>query len=290
MVDPPSLDLTAGTILEASQDATPALHRHRHRNRNPTRNLSRLRDMKIRRKITITITITITMKNGKNLDSMAVPAGAEGRGEGNTHLPIPSFMPLALASLCFLPMLMAESTGTNDIRDIQPPVPITSIWDWLPWALAAVAVLLLLYALYRWWKRKPQSPPQLAIPPHVRARDRLRQALDLISQPKPFCILISDTLRIYLEQRFQWHAPERTTEEFLDELQASVTLDPDQKQSLSEFLTRCDLVKFARQTPTEPELLELLDVALRLVEQTIPAPPGPAAPNPGMTGPEPALS
>jgi hypothetical protein len=145
----------------------------------------------------------------------------------------------------------------------------------LPWALAAVVALTLLYALFRSWQRKPQPPPPLVIPPHVRARNRLRQALDLISQPKPFCILISDTLRLYLEERFHWHAPERTTEEFLAELQASTTLDPDQKRSLSQFLTRCDLVKFARLTPSESELRDLLDVALLLVEQTVPSPPDP---------------
>lgn len=215
--------------------------------------------------------------------------GAEGRGEGVPYLPFPSFLHVAFSSLCFLPLLAGETAGTNDIRDIQPPVPIRSIWDWLPGALAALAVLALLYALFRWWKRKPQPPPPLAVPPHVRARNRLRQALDWISEPKPFCISISDTLRLYLEERFHWHAPERTTEEFLDELQTSVILQPDQKQSLSEFLTRCDLVKFARQSPTEPELLELLDVALRLVEQTIPTTPGPVAANPARTGPEPVL-
>jgi hypothetical protein len=185
---------------------------------------------------------------------------------------------------------MADSTGTNDIRDIQPPVHIPSIWDWLPYVLGAVVLVILLYALYRWWQRKPQPTPPLAVPPHVRARNRLRQALSLIAQPKPFCILISDTLRLYLEERFEWHAPERTTEEFLVELHASTSLDPYQKASLVEFLTRCDLVKFARQTPTEPELRGLLDVALRLVEQTIPPPPRPAALNSRQpSNPQPAL-
>jgi hypothetical protein len=196
-------------------------------------------------------------------------------------------------SLCcalgFSLALHAEPTGTNDIRDIHPPVPIASIWDWLPWILVIAVVLILLYAIVRWWRRKPQPAPPLTVPPHVRARNRLRQAIDLIGQPKPFCILISDTLRLYLEERFQWRAPERTTEEFLAELQSSTILDPGQKESLVEFLTRCDLVKFARQTPTEPELRELLDVALRLVEQTIPPPTGAVAPGREFPEPQPAL-
>ena len=59
----------------------------------------------------------------------------------------------------------------------------------------------------------------------------------LINQPRPFCILVSDTVRLYLEERFNFHAPERTTEEFLHELQATRLLLPDQKQSLGEFLS-----------------------------------------------------
>jgi len=37
---------------------------------------------------------------------------------------------------------------------------------------------------------------------------------------------------------------------------------------LADFLTRCDLVKFARYEPTEEDLLSLLDSALKLVDET----------------------
>ena len=45
---------------------------------------------------------------------------------------------------------------------------------------------------------------------------------------------------------------------------------PEQKDSLGEFLDSCDLVKFAKYEPGEPELRELHDSALRLVEETEP--------------------
>ena len=64
--------------------------------------------------------------------------------------------------------------------------------------------------------------------------------------------------------------PERTTEEFLYELQGTNLLTPDQKESLGEFLKRCDLVKFAKYEPGEPELRDLHDSAVRLVEETEP--------------------
>ena len=45
---------------------------------------------------------------------------------------------------------------------------------------------------------------------------------------------------------------------------------PDQKDSLGEFLKRCDLVKFAKYEPGPPELQDLHASAMRLVEETEP--------------------
>jgi hypothetical protein len=109
----------------------------------------------------------------------------------------------------------------------------------------------------------------------VRAKQKLREALALIAQPKPFVIAVSDTARWYLEERFTFRAPERTTEEFLYELQRTDLLSRDQKESLGGFLASCDLVKFAKYEPGEPELRDLHSSALRLVEETEPQ-PGPA--------------
>jgi hypothetical protein len=162
----------------------------------------------------------------------------------------------------------------DDLRDIRPPMVIPTGWEWLWWALGALAVAVAAILAWRFLqKRKARAeatPPPL--PAHVRAKQKLQEALALISQPKPFCILVSDTVRSYLEERFDFHAPERTTEEFLYELRGTNLLLPDQKDSLGEFLKRCDLVKFARYEPGEPELRDLHESAVRLVEETEPPP------------------
>ncbi|MGA2864057.1 MAG: hypothetical protein ABSF95_06170 [Verrucomicrobiota bacterium] len=174
----------------------------------------------------------------------------------------------------------APSGGTNDLRDIKPPVDIPSGWRWVGWVLAALAVAGLLYWAWRYWqKRRAEIPPVPAIPAHVRARQKLQEALALIGQPREFCILVSDTIRLYLEERFDFHAPERTTEEFLYELRETNLLTAGQKESLGQFLGRCDLVKFARYEPGEPELRDLHASALRLVEETAPVEPGVGAAN-----------
>jgi len=181
--------------------------------------------------------------------------------------------------------LLQTAATTNGLRDIKPPVDIPSGWEWLWWTLAVLALAALIAGLLLWLKRRrdnrPAPPP---IPPHVRALERLREALGLIAQPEPFVVAVSNTLRLYLEERFDFRAPERTTEEFLYELQAETLLTARQKESLAGFLESSDLVKFARYQPGEAELQDLHGSAVRLVEETVPiaesAPPPPDASTP----------
>lgn len=192
------------------------------------------------------------------------------------------------ASLTNAPRTLTSSAAASDLRDIKPPVEIPNPWAWVWWTVAVLVVAAALYLAWRHWqKRRVLAALVPPIPPHVRARQRLREALALVSDPREFCIRVSDTLRVYLEERFTFHAPERTTEEFLYELRDTELLTRDQKESLEDFLTRCDLVKFARYEPLEPELMDLHASALRMVEETEPlatapdAAPGAHAPNPG---------
>jgi hypothetical protein len=173
------------------------------------------------------------------------------------------------------PPTATNSVATNslaaaDIRDIKAPVEIPSGWFWLWCVLGALGIAFASYFVWR-YRQKHRTKPrteELIIPPHVRARRRLEQALALIYEPRPFCISVSDTLRAYLEEAFSLRAPERTTEEFLDELQSSAVLSFSQKQLLGDFLMRCDLVKFAREEPSVEQLKELHASALRLIDET----------------------
>jgi hypothetical protein len=161
----------------------------------------------------------------------------------------------------------------NDIRDIKPPIEIPSGLGWLWWMLALVAVAALLLLAWRYWHRRLTHVPVVpAVPAHIRAKQMLERALAFIVEPKQFCTLVSDTIRVYLEERFNFHAPERTTEEFLRELQATDRLSPEQKEKLGKFLESCDLVKFAKYEPGENELRELHRSAVKLVEETEPQP------------------
>src|SRR4051794_27312980 len=168
-----------------------------------------------------------------------------------------------------VPPPSSTATLTNDIHAARPPVPVPNDWAWAWWLGGTLLAVAAITAALVWWRKKLVTPkPVVVIPPHVRAKQKLAAALQLISDPKAFCTVVSDTLRVYLEERFLFHAPDRTTEEFLIELQTTHHLTPDQKISLADFLQNCDLVKFARFEPAEQNLRSLHEAALRLVDET----------------------
>lgn len=172
-------------------------------------------------------------------------------------------------------VLPAQTGGTNllesDIRPLKGPVEIGSSYAWLWWIAIALATAVIAWFLWRKFRLKNNLiKAAVVVPPHRRAKDRLRGAGELISDPYQFCSLVSDVLRAYVEERFDLKAPERTTEEFMEELRTSTKLRGDHKLLLEDFLGRCDLVKFARFEPTVPELEALLDSAYRFVEETAP--------------------
>ena len=148
--------------------------------------------------------------------------------------------------------------------------------DYLPWLLGGLGVVLLAAVLVWWWRRprKYAPPTQVPLQPHVkalRALARLRQApRQTEEQVEAFYVSVSHVLRVYLEERFGLHAPERTTEEFLLELEQGYTLDSGQRLSLRRFLQQCDLVKFARLIPTSEVHDQTFGVAEEFVEQTRP--------------------
>lgn len=166
----------------------------------------------------------------------------------------------------------ASNAAPANFQDaVKPLISIPNGWLWFFWITGILALLVIGYFVWRWYQKKAAAklfvPP---VPPHIHARRMLDAALSLISEPKPFSTAVSGAIRVYLEQRFNFHAPERTTEEFLYELQNTNLLSPEQKQSLADFLASCDLIKFARYEPTEVELRALHTSALRLVNETEP--------------------
>jgi hypothetical protein len=153
--------------------------------------------------------------------------------------------------------------------DLLAPAP-----RWPYYAGAATAAALLLGLAWRRWPRRagPRPADAVQLPAHVealRALARLEHAPRTTpAQIEAFYVDLSQVLRVYLERRFGLRAPERTTEEFLRELDAGDQLARDHRGALQQFLQRCDLVKFAAQVPDEAAHRSTFQLALAFVERT----------------------
>jgi hypothetical protein len=150
------------------------------------------------------------------------------------------------------------------------PTPFGGWW----WIFGGVFALSLLVLLVWWLRRRETSrgPIVISVPAHVTAlRELIRWRSVERGTPAEvdaFYVGVSQVLRVYLEQRFGLHAPERTTEEFLNDLEGSVALARDHRAELESFLGQCDLVKFAAVIPQAEEHDKAYQLAEAFVEST----------------------
>ncbi len=140
-------------------------------------------------------------------------------------------------------------------------------WPWIAAGLGILAVgaALILVVRHLRGRARSESAHQLAL--------RRLQALE--NRPRPdaaamdaFFVELSDVVRRYLEDRFLLHAPELTTEEFLDVAASSPDLTREHRSFLQTFLSQADQVKFARLVPNATEVESALATARRFVQQT----------------------
>ena len=168
--------------------------------------------------------------------------------------------------------LLGDQRDKLTIADIEGVVSMpggTILW----WILPAAVVVAGAGGI--WWylrKQKIKAAIRIYKPAHEVAYARLQALVnrDLLKQGKvkEFYEGVSDILRHYIEDRFELRAPERTTEEFLFEIRDAGVLTEAHRKALAEFLTHCDLVKFARHSPTAEQVQRTFDLAKNFIEQT----------------------
>jgi hypothetical protein len=185
---------------------------------------------------------------------------------------------LCASPLSFRVASVLSSAGKpQDIREIKPPreLPVSYL---IPILIGAGALILLaaFVALLR-FLRRPRAAAARPPPPrsaHEIAYEELRKIKDqdlpgrgLIEE---FYVRVSNVVRHYLENRFALRSPERTTEEFLSEMASSETLSLKHQELVGDFLSHCDLVKFARFRPAPRQIENVYDSAVTLVDETTP--------------------
>ena len=171
--------------------------------------------------------------------------------------------------------LLAEVSGTADVRDIKEAVPVLRP-GYPPWmyAAAAAAVAAVAFGIYLFVKRRRGAGIAPARPAHeiaLEALDRLRDERFVErGEFEAYYVRLSAVVREYVEARFGVRAPEMTTDEFLAAAQRNRELPGVHRVALQEFLSEADLVKFARHVPSRERAERAWTAARELVETTRP--------------------
>ncbi len=154
--------------------------------------------------------------------------------------------------------------------------------DWRRWIIGGAGALAVIGAgaALLWLaarRRRERRAEALRRAAHEVALERLERLLSsgllVRAAYDAFYAELSGILRQYLEDRFGLHAPDRTTEEFLDEMRASAVrgatvLSADDAAVLERFLAQCDLVKFARAVPEAREADAAVGTVREFIERT----------------------
>jgi hypothetical protein len=165
-----------------------------------------------------------------------------------------------------------NATKLSDIKDIvKPPLQIARKL-WIPALVALLALIDGLLTLFFLRKRhtiqQSSVPPQ---PPHIIAKQALDSLRGKPWSPEPFFTELSLILRTYLENRFNLNAPESTTEELTRSMAADSRLEIKEQQTLRNFLTQADLVKFARAGAEQPVMQNAFTTVEQFIDQTAPS-------------------
>jgi len=255
------------------------------------------------------VTPKITVEPGENgtaVTTIIIPVVPLPPKPGRNVLELPP-LPIAISranndyvTLCTAPhSIQVEDPIANELDPKVKPNPAgrPQREDWPLARYLAVGVpvggaLALLGALLqRWWSRRPKVKPAAPrIPPWVTALEELERIRrsSLLEEGKrgEHFDRVSDAVRRYLGGRYGFEAVgegynglETTTGEMLDVLRR-VRPPIAELPRIKDFLDDCDLVKFARFTPTEEHCLEALASGEAIVRKTIPVmmPPAEASP------------
>jgi hypothetical protein len=162
----------------------------------------------------------------------------------------------------------------NPAVPASTPAPLNDIvgpvWFWpypLWMTIAAGVVLILILGALAWGLKKLLV--RKATPPSN--RQKALAALEVLrsgisgADPYAFGVTVSDAIRAYIRSEHRLGATTQTSLEFLNSIRGNPLFTENEKSGLGVFLEKTDLLKFARADAGEGEMLDLLDIAARLV-------------------------
>ena len=150
---------------------------------------------------------------------------------------------------------------TLAIKDIHQPIKVPLTFkEVLPYILAVLAVALLValivfLIMHYAKKEKPKKVREKVVPKekaHIIALSRLealrKKKLWEAGEIKNYYSELTDIIRDYMENRWQFGAMEMVTPEIMAELER-LHLSPENREMMRQILDTADLVKFAKWQP-----------------------------------------
>jgi len=159
----------------------------------------------------------------------------------------------------------AQSPTPAPLNDIVGPV---WFWPYPLWmTLVAGFVALLILAGIVWLLKKLLTRKAVLLTNRQKALEALEALRSGIAgaDPYAFGVTVSDAIRSYIRAEHRLGATTQTSLEFLNSIRSNPLFTDNEKSGLTVFLEKTDLLKFARAEAGEREMLDLLDIAARLV-------------------------
>ena len=166
------------------------------------------------------------------------------------------------------------------LKDAATPVSVMEENRWplyagVALAAAGIGALLTFFVVRKLRARRGERPGPPPRPAHEIALERLDRlgALGFLENAdnRPFYFAVSEVIRDYLGGRYGFDSLEMTTDELIAELKRHAGRELILGE-IQGWLSACDLVKFAKVSPTAGEARGALESAIRIVKATRPAP------------------
>lgn len=163
------------------------------------------------------------------------------------------------------------------LKDIKKPIEESIGWsDIWPWLITILIIFLITYYLRKHLSNKKEititSKPKIIVPSDITALRQLnkleKEKIWQAGNVKEYHSQLSEIIRRYTENRFEFIALEMTTYEIIEELKSIVNLDEEELKNLRILLQRADLAKFAKSKPVDRENIESMSIAKRFVSST----------------------
>ena len=170
---------------------------------------------------------------------------------------------------------MPIDTATFEVHDIKRqiryPVTFKEVIPWVGTILGILALIVLTIWLIMKYGKRASAMTEKKDPAHIIALRKLDMyrgnKMWAPEKQKAFYSGITDTLREYIDARYEIGAMEMTTAEIMKELKKTDVTE-DLQAGLKELFERADFVKFAKYTATDEDNAAALPLAVRFVTST----------------------